>query len=91
MNRISINNRSLEERATALKNAGNNFDEQVLTPIDDESTISANQNAQNAFQEAQQGNSLFGQALETSSEQIKEIGDRFLELDRQAAATMHLS
>ena len=76
------------ERATALTTASNNFEVQTLDPIDGESTITANQNAQRVFQEAQEGHNLFSEALRVSSGEIKEIGDRFFTIDEETASTM---
>jgi len=88
MSGIGINEDNLNERATALKTASNNFEVRTLDPVDGESTITANQNAQRAFDEAQQGHNHFSEKLVISATEIKDIGDRFFTIDEQAAGTM---
>ena len=91
MSQISINTESVDQRAAALKIASDNFENRTINPIDEESTISAIQNGQRAFQEAVQGHHLLGQALSASSAQIKEIGSGFAGIDSHAANTMGFS
>jgi len=85
---IGINQSNLNERATALKDASNHFEVRTLNPVDTESTITANQNAQRAFEEAQQGHNHFSEQLAISAVEIKDIGDRFFTIDEQAANIM---
>lgn len=82
---IELNASNLSERVAALKNAANNSDEQTLYPIDDESTMSVNQNSQSSFQASQEGLTILSDALEMSAIQIQEIGNNFFDIDRQAA------
>lgn len=90
MDKILINSNSIEQRATALMNAGNNIEKQTLNLVDVESTITANENAKRTFGESQQSQRILRDALELSTQEIKAINDRFLELDSQAADRMGL-
>lgn len=90
MSNISINTDIVAFRARDLKNASNLFDEQPLGGVDERTTISANNNAQNAFKEAQEGHRIFADALELSSTEIEAISRRFLILDSDAASRFHL-
>ena len=83
MSEIATNSVSVDLRATALTSAGVDLGGQALSPTDGESTISANQNAQSAFEDAQQGHGLFGDALDASSAKIRAIGDAFVTVDTQ--------
>ena len=85
MNEIVTSSVIVDLRATALTSAGVDLGGQALSPTDGESTISANQNAQNAFQDAQQGHVLFGGALDASSAMIRKIGDAFVTVDTHSA------
>lgn len=84
---IGINRNNLNERVTSLKQAGENFEEQTLDPLDEVSTISANANSATAFQEAQSAHQALSVALVQSSQDIQGIGDRFFTIDEQAATT----
>ena len=90
MSGIGINPDNLNERATALKIASDNFESQTLAPIDEESTITVNQTVQSVFEEAQEGHTLFSEAIRISSAEIKDIGDRFFTIDEQAASTIRI-
>jgi len=90
MSGIGINESNLNERVTALENASNDFERRTLDPIDGESTITANQNGQRTFEEAQEGHSLFSEAIRASSVEIKNIGDRFFTIDEGAANVIGL-
>ena len=91
MSKISINMSSVEERATALKNAGNDLLEQAASGItfpDEVTTVSSNQNIKDAFQKSQDASVTFGETLIASGIQIYGIGDRFAEIDEAAAIGM---
>ena len=85
MNTIAINSIILAERATALKSAGSSISSPGLDPLDNETTINVNQNAQAAHDDAGQGHGLFINALVASAAQIKEIGEEFFAVDRHGA------
>ena len=85
MSSISTNSVTLEERTTALKRASHGFDNQTFDPVDDDSTITANQNAKTAFDDITQGHESYSNALAVSSAKIMEIGDDFFTADRHSA------
>ena len=88
MNKIAINSRSINRRANDLMSAAKNTEIPTLTSIDEKSTISANRNAQEIFRVTEITNRALSEALELSAGEIKAIGDRFLDLDQQAASRM---
>lgn len=85
MSDIAINEANLTARATGLRRAGENFEEQTLSPIDGVSTISANANSEISFGEAQTAHQVLRDALVQSGTDIKGIGDRFFTIDEGAA------
>jgi len=87
MSDIEINQTNLTARATGLRQAGENFEEQALNPVDEVSTISANANSGIAFQEAQSANQVLRDAVVQSAEDIKGIGERFFTIDTGAATS----
>ena len=92
MSNISINMSSVGERATSLENAGSDLIEQAASGItfpDEVTTVSSNQNIKDAFQKSQDASVTFGEALRASGVQIYGIGERFAEIDHEAASGMH--
>ena len=87
---IGINEANFNARVTALKEASNNFEEQT-NPINSRSTLTANENARSAFDDAQQGHTYFSRALGASASKLDGMGRSFLEYDQQAAGTMGLN
>ena len=88
MSEIATNRISLAERSTSLKHASDGFDNQAFNPVDDKSTITANQNANIAFDDITQGHNSYSNALAASSKQIMEIGDDFITVDRHSARNL---
>jgi len=85
MSDVRLNRSNLDERAAALKAAGGELNKRTLAPIDSQSTITANENAQNAFAKAQEGNCVFGEGIVESAVEIREIGGRFFTIERDTA------
>ena len=91
MSTVSIDTNNLEARVAALKSAAEQLEKRALNSTDGETTITANQNAQAAFQIAQSANIYFSRAIIASATQILAIGKGFVDLDGQAASTMGLN
>lgn len=87
MSEIEIHLVNLNERALALKQAGENFEKQTLNPLDEISTISANASSKEAFQEIQNAHQKLSVALTQSSENIKDIGECFFTLEADIATS----
>jgi len=85
MSQIVTNTTNLRARATRLKTAGEDFKNQALSPIDDESTISANLNTRDAFEQAKQSHVSVGSGLIKSARQIDAIGEDFFRVDISGA------
>ena len=85
MSNIALDLDSLNQLIAGLKQAGENFEERRLVPIDLRSTISANANTRQAFQEAQSAHQVLGAALVASSSDIDGICERFLAIDTDAS------
>jgi len=101
MSKISINANSVGERATELKRVGNSLMERSqttsrgstsvgLSKINQSSTVSAESNIQDAIQKSLTANSTLAEALITSGEQIRNIGDGFAQIDKGAAKSFNL-
>ena len=73
---------------TDLETVTNDLIEAPLSQTDGETTISANANTVENFQNTQAGVVLLGDALTASAEQIEGIGERFFDIDDQAAGQM---
>jgi len=86
MSNITVDSSSVEQRASALRAASSNFRRRALGSVDGSTTIAANQNAQSAFKDAQQGRSLFASALGAASAMIVEIRNVFTRVDNQSSA-----
>ncbi|MCL2425175.1 MAG: TIGR04197 family type VII secretion effector [Oscillospiraceae bacterium] len=75
---------SIEQITNALDATGANFQQRTLSPTDTLSTISANSNARNAFNQVQDGRVSFGDAISRSSSQINTIASTFRNIDSQS-------
>ena len=84
---IGINEANFNARVAALRTASGNFNERT-NPINSRSTLTASENARSAFEDAQQGHTLFSEALRVSADDIYYIGLRFFDYDEQAASGM---
>ncbi|MCL2426992.1 MAG: TIGR04197 family type VII secretion effector [Oscillospiraceae bacterium] len=78
---IRVNHGTITSRATALQNAGSDFNFQALSPTDTETTSLANSNAQSSFEEALEGSRLLDEALNASGRQLIEIRRLLGEVD----------
>lgn len=78
---IIIKEDEIEEHAEELITAARYFQEAPLNSIDNQSTISANENVQEAFTDSQKALARFGEALEQEAEQIRSLNLAFQELD----------
>ena len=85
---ISINMEALNVRSTALRNAGESFTEQPLVEVDTQSTLSIVQNSIHAHEVTNQKHVRVGEYLVALATQILDIGERFFEMDQNAASTM---
>jgi len=80
---IAVNRDNVIEMSNNLKVASSSFSYQTLD-TETESTISANQNAQTVFSEAQKAHDNFATVLESSAIKIIEIADCFATVDEQS-------
>jgi len=87
MSGVGLHEENLNARAGDLRQASANIEEQVLSPLDEISTISANENSRQAFQGAQSSHQALSAALLDSSQTIKDIGARFFAIDGDAATS----
>ncbi|MCM1496638.1 MAG: TIGR04197 family type VII secretion effector [Bacteroides sp.] len=78
---IIIKKDEIEEHAEELITVTQYFRETLLNSVDNRSTISANNNAQEAFADSQKALARFGEALEQEAEQIRSLNLTFQELD----------
>jgi type VII secretion effector (TIGR04197 family) len=85
MSTIATNRAVLAKRATALQRVGKSFSNMTLNPHDDETTIAINKKVKATHDDTMKVHSIFGNAMESSAEQIKKIGDGFFTVDRQSA------
>ena len=90
MNNIGINMTNLNARGTALQTAGESFERISLSSVDTRSTITAVKNSMAAHRRTNQTHLQVGENLNRSATLIKDIGDRFFELDQDAARAMKL-
>ena len=85
---ILINTALLNNRAAALRTAGETFVPQELNSIDSRSTLSAVANSVTAHNETNQIHVTVGEYLVQSADLIVDIGRSFFEIDQEAANTM---
>jgi len=85
MSQIVTNITILRENTLAIKNVSNDLALNVLNPTDGESTITANPNAQGAYDATLQGQNALSQTLDASAKQITDIGNGFFAADTQGA------
>ena len=85
---ILINTALLNNRAAALRTAGETFVRQELNSIDTTSTLSAITNSVTAHNETNQIHVAVGEYLTQSADLIVDIGRSFFEIDQEAANTM---
>jgi len=78
---IVVNHGTITSMATALRSVGDEFTLGALLHTDVVSTILANSNAQNSFNDAQQGNKDLADALNASATQLIEIRQCLGEVD----------
>ena len=85
MSRIELDESNLYARVNDLSQASKNIEVQTLSPLDETSTITANEKGRQAFQDAQSSHQVLSAALLHSSELIKGVGDAFFKIEEYAA------
>ncbi|MBQ8148638.1 MAG: TIGR04197 family type VII secretion effector [Lachnospiraceae bacterium] len=85
---IHIHCAEVEEHAGEIATASAYFEEVLLIPSDNKSTISANENVQEGFAETQNALALFGQCLDQEAKNIRSLGLVFQEHDEMMKALL---
>ena len=79
--KIKVNQVALENDAMTLSGASAYFQEVALIPADGKTTLTANKNGQEVFEQSQQIIASFGKTMEQDVANIRSIGASFQEYD----------
>lgn len=87
-NELQINSSDVENSATEISSVAAQFRGTALFPVDDKTTIMANEKCKVAFGQAQNGIESFGNALGEEAQNIRSIHIAFKEFDTMLSKMM---
>ncbi len=82
---IKVNEISVEYDATLISGIAQYLKEDILCPLDNRTTITANKKGQETFAKAQKVIACFGEAMEKEVLNIRNMGAAFVEYDELMA------